>query len=71
MGFNIMQINIKHWINNRYLFMTEATNYNPNIILLNETSMNPEATIKERGYNAITSSQGQYSGTAILIKNNI
>ena len=63
----VMQINIKSWTNNWYILAVDLPNYNPDIILLNETS-NVGNNIKLQGYHVIQSCVGMYTGVAILIK---
>ena len=72
MALCIVQINITSWINNRYIFQCELSNLNPDIILINETGIVPNGSLKLRGFRSITKAlENRNSGVAILIKNNI
>ena len=67
MGLVVMQLNIQNWSTNRYAFMIDISNYNPDIISLNETSA-INNYIKLRGYYTTQSCTGRFTGVAILIK---
>lgn len=71
MGITILQINIRSWKNNRYTLLTEMCNYNPDILLINETGNDPAFRIKMQGYTTIEKSEGKFSGVAILIKHSL
>lgn len=68
-SLNIMQFNIRNWKSNKYLLQVDLCNYNPDIILLNETS-NTEENIKIRGFYTFQCCKERYAGVAILIKHN-
>ena len=68
----IIQINIRHWTNNRHLLANWTLNTErPDILLLNKTSVTDNKQIKIVGYNTYTSPQGRNCGAAILIKRSI
>ena len=71
MGITIIQVNIRHWQSNAYIFQVELSNYNPDIVLLNSIGTDPSYKLKVRGYNVISKSEGPSSGVAILVKNNL
>ena len=63
----MLQVNIRSWTANKYTFLVDISNYNPDIILLNETSAFNNS-IKVNGYYIIQSCKERFSGVAILIK---
>lgn len=71
MGLTVLQLNIRHWINNQYIFRVELNKYNPDIILLNETSLDLNCKINLPGFNSICKSFGPNTGTAILVNNSL
>ena len=71
MPLTIVQINIKNWFKNKYAFTIENSKYNTDIILLNETAVPSNVSIKLRGYHVIQKSHGLYRGVAIMIRNHI
>ena len=68
MGLIIYQVNIRNFTKLQYTLATEISNYNPDVILLNETALNPLSHPKIPGYKGVMKSHGQYSGVAIFIK---
>ncbi|XP_069170502.1 uncharacterized protein [Procambarus clarkii] len=68
MGITIMQLNVRHFFNNKYLLELEACKYHPEVILLNETSARLDQHIKLYGYTTIERNSGQNRGVAVLIK---
>ena len=71
MGIVVYQVNIRNWKKNKYPLSIDIHNYNPDVILLNETSTNPDLPIKLQGYQAVNKSNGPNSGVAILIRNSL
>lgn len=71
MGITVYQINVRNWKSNKYALSVDIHNYNPDIILLNETSVNPNDAITLDGFQSITKSNGAYSGVGVLIKNTL
>ena len=70
-GLIILQLNIQNWHKNKYLLQVDLPNNRPDILLINETSTQPNDKVSIPGYNSISNSMGQYTGTAILIKNHL
>ena len=66
----IYHVNIRHWLSNRYLLATDIVNYQPDIILVNETNV-VNAPIKLKGYYCFHSCKELHSGVAIFIKLNL
>ena len=71
MGLKILQVNIRNWRSNYYNFLVMCSQHNPDIILLNETSLAPGSKANIYGYTSINYSEGQYSGSSILIKDHL
>ena len=67
---NIVQLNIRNWNSNKYLFMVEMSQNSPDVILLNETS-NINNNIKFFPYYTIQNCKEHFSGVAILIKKSL
>ena len=70
MDLTVLQLNIRNWKTNKYLFSVDLSNYHPHVILLNETSCT-ENNIKLRGYYVIQNCTERFSGVAILIHNTV
>ena len=68
MGLTIYQINVRNWKKIQYTISIDLPNYSPDILLLNETGLDPLDEPKLLGFNTICKSQGQFTGVAILIK---
>ena len=68
MGISVLHINIQNWFKHRYILQTSLPIYNPDVILLNEISINSSSSLFLQGYNSFVKCNGQYSGVAILIK---
>ena len=71
MGITVYQINIRNWRKNKYPLSVDISNYNPEIILINETGQANPSQITLQGYESISANNTPYDGVAILIKNNI
>ena len=69
MSLTILQVNIKCWKKNRYFLECELCNYQPDIILINETGDVPN--IKLQGYSSLSSALGPFSGVGILIRSGL
>ena len=68
MGLTIIQVNIRNIKRNKYLLLNEINNFNPDIILLNETGKATQENLKIRGFRVFGNSNLEYSGVAIYIK---
>ena len=68
MGIKILQVNVKNWGTNKYNFQVMCSQHNPDIILLNETSLPVNKTTNIRGFTSIDKANGQYTGVSLLIK---
>lgn len=66
----VLQVNIRNWYSNKYIFETDLANYPPDVILLNETSA-VDNKIKLQGYYVSQICNEQFSGVAILVKNHL
>ena len=62
-----MQLNIRNWKSNHYLLKCSLSKVNPDIILLNELSLN-NCIPKIRGYSCYFKCEERYSGVAIFVK---
>ena len=71
MALRITQVNIQHWDNNKYIFSCDLSNFNPDIILLNEIGKTKFNSLKLNGYKCICKSIDNHSGVVIFIRNNI
>ena len=71
MGIVIYHLNIRNWKRNKYSLSIDINNHNPDIILLNEISTNPEQSVKLEGFNTISKSNGPNSGVAVLVRNTL
>ena len=71
MALTILQINIQSYFKNRYLLELAATEYNVDVILINELNCNKFAKISLLGYKIITKAIDINSGSAIAVRNNI
>ena len=71
MGLTIYQLNVRYWKTNKYSIETDLRNYNPDFIMLNETSLEPLEYPKIRGFESYAKSNGRFSGVALLVKNGI
>ena len=71
MGLTVYHVNIRNWNKNKYPLSIDIHNYNPEIILLNETGLNPLDFPYLQGFSTVAKSNGQYKGVAILIKRTI
>lgn len=71
MGIKIFHVNIRSFRSNKYALMIELSNFNPDVVLLNETGNRPDFHIKLQGFNSINKSNGAFSGVAILIKQSL
>ena len=71
MGITIFHVNIRHWHNNKYILSIEISKHNPDIILINESSLQPNSNIHLSGYNHILKSHGPNSGVIIFVKSHL
>ena len=71
MGITIYHINIRNWNKNKYPLSVDITNYNPEVILLNETGAASIQQLKLQGYNCTTTNNTAHHGATIFIKENI
>ena len=71
MGLKILQVNIRCWKTNSYNFQVMCSKHNPDVILLNETSLQAGSNAKIFGYYSINTSNGPGSGSTILIKQHL
>ena len=67
----ILQVNVRCWQTNKYPFTVELSNYNPEIILLNEINLPENSNIKLHNFHSITKAFGNFNGSAILIRKDI
>ena len=70
MGITVLHVNIQNWFANRYILQTSLSDSNPDVILLNEISINNNSPLYLQEYNSIVKTDGLYSDVAILVKNN-
>ena len=71
MALTIYQLNIRCWNSLKYSLLVDLSNYQPDIILLNETGL-PQLNIPNiRGYSTLSKSNGRFTGAAILIKQHL
>ena len=63
----ILQINIRCWNSNRYVFQSSLCNYNPQIIIVNE--LGTCNNMRLSGYSGIYKNLQPFSGVAIFISN--
>ena len=71
MGITIFHINIRNWNKNKYTLQVEISNYNPEVILINETGITKYNQLKLLGYTSLGKSNIANHGVAIFIKDNI
>ena len=71
MTVTIFHVNVRGWRSNKYALSIEASSNNSDIILINDLSTPPNFNINLQGYHAISKSQGQHKGVAILIRDQI
>ena len=71
MGLTIYHLNIRNFNKFQYNLTIDLNSYSPDIILLNETGLEPLFNPRLLGYQSISKSQGLYSGVAIFIKNDL
>ena len=71
MGLTIYHVNVRNWKKIKYPLSIDINNYNPDFILLNETSLNSLDIPLLPGFNTIAKSNGPNAGAAILIKKDI
>lgn len=67
----VLQWNIRHWGNNHYQFKVALSDLNPDIILLNEISLNNNDHIYLKGYDTIFNCNGHHTGVSISIKKHL
>ena len=67
MGIRIMHVNIRNWYSNHYILKCSLSKVNPDIILLNEISLNNQIP-KIRGYSCSFKCTELFSGVAIFVK---
>ena len=63
-----MHLNIRNWSLNNYLLKCSLFNVNPDVILLNEISINNNVIPKIRGYSCCSKCEERFSGVAIFVK---
>ena len=63
----IYYVNIRKWRSNRYLLESDLTNFQPDIVILNETS-ELQHSLKLKGYYCFHTCLEYYSGVAIFVK---
>ena len=68
MGIKILHVNIRNWRSNNYLLKCSLSDSNPDIILLNEISLNNNVIPKIHGYSCNFKCNERYSGVAIFVK---
>ena len=70
----IIQHNVRHYINNKGLLHADWCKENPDVILLNSTSLNPKENShisfksSKSDYKVYTTPKGNHNGSAILVK---
>ena len=64
----IVQVNVRHFYNNRHLIYDFLEQENPDVVLLNGTAITNGYKIRFYGYTSRQSADGAVRGTAILIK---
>ena len=69
----IIQHNVRNWRNNKHVFANIYNNFNPEIILLNETSLTGNQSLKIFNYNVFKSNKPneRNRGTAIAIRRDL
>ena len=73
----IIQHNVRHYINNKGLLHADWCKENPDVILLNSTSLNPKENShisfksSKSDYKVYTTPKGNHNGSAILVKKSI
>ena len=68
MGIKVLHVNIRNWKSNNYLLKFSLSDSNPDIILLNELSLDNNVVPKIKGYKVCFKCIERYSGVAILVK---
>ena len=68
MGIKILHVNIRNWKSNNYLLKCSLADSYPDIILLNEITLNKNIIPKIRGYTCNYKCEERYSGVAIFVK---
>ena len=68
MGIKILQVNIQNWKNNNYLLKCSLADSSPDVILLNDLSLNGNAIPKLRGYAGAFKGTEMHSGVAVFVK---
>ena len=71
MGITVIQINIRNFNKNKYPLSVEISNYQPEIILINETGEVKPENLKLRGYRSLGINNRAFDGIAIFIKYNL
>ena len=71
MGFTILHVNIRNFRKNKYSFNITTNDYNPDIILLNETGQVDSSFLKIRGYKGFGTKNNINDGMAIFYKYNL
>ena len=71
MGLTIYQVNIKNFLKLKYSLSIDLSNFNADIVFLNETSSVNHNQLKLTGYKSIGIKNIPYHGMAIFIKLNI
>ena len=71
MAVTVFHVNIRSWKTNNYLLRCTLSQYNPDIILLNEINITDNRVPKISGYKSSYKCSGNHSGVAIFIKNHL
>ena len=68
MGFTVYQVNIRNFKKNKYLLSADISQYNPDIILLNEVGKMDSLQLKLRGYKGSGINLEECDGVAIFTR---